>query len=45
MVYLDDLVMFSKYLDDDIKYLNMVFKIFKEYGISLNNKKYVFGTT
>ncbi len=42
VVYLDDLTMFSKYDEEHLYHLTMVFQKCRKYGISLNLKKSLF---
>lgn len=45
IIYLDDFIVFSENPKDHLKHLDIVFKKCREYGISLNPKNYLFGTS
>lgn len=45
VVYLDDMIIFSKHREDHVKHVVQVLEICKEFGISLNPKKSIFGVT
>lgn len=42
-IYLDDLIVFSKYKEEHFNHLELVFQKCQEFGISLNSMKCVFG--
>jgi hypothetical protein len=43
-IYQDDLTVVSKDMKDHISHLRIIFERCRKYGISLNPKKFVFGT-
>lgn len=43
LIYLDDLIVFSKHQEDHFDHLELVFQKCLEFGISLNPKKCIFG--
>lgn len=43
MIYIDDIVGFSKRREDHIDHIKEVLKKYREFGISLNPKKFIFG--
>lgn len=43
LIYLDDLIVFSKSRDDHFDHLEKIFQKFQQFEISLNPKKCVFG--
>ena len=45
VVYLDDVIVYSKNREDHIQHLTQIFKRCRKYGISLNPKKTIFGVT
>ena len=45
LVYLDDLLIFSKTEEDHLKHINLILKRFEKSGILLNHTKCVFGMT
>lgn len=45
IIYMDDLIVYSKDVDDHPQHLRQIFQRCKEFGISLNPKKCIFGVT
>ena len=45
VVYLDDIMIFSKKREEHASHLKQIFERCRKYGISLNPKKYVFAVT
>jgi hypothetical protein len=45
VVYLDDVMVYSKNRSDHILHLTKIFERCRKYGISLNPKKTIFGVT
>lgn len=43
VIYMDDLTMYSKDVDDHPRHLRQIFQRCREFGISLNPKKCIFG--
>jgi hypothetical protein len=43
VVYLDDVTVYSKNMEEHIQHLTQIFKRCRKYGISLNPKKTIFG--
>jgi hypothetical protein len=43
VVYLDDVTVYSKNIEDHIQHLTQIFERCRKYGISLNPKKTIFG--
>jgi hypothetical protein len=43
LVYLDDVILYSKNIEDHIQHLTQIFERCRKYGISLNPKKTIFG--
>jgi hypothetical protein len=43
VVYLDDVTVYSKNIEDHIQHLTHIFERCRKYGISLNPKKTIFG--
>ena len=44
LIYIDDLIIFSKTSNDYISHLKMVFQSTDKYNLSLNPKKYMFAS-
>lgn len=43
LIYLDDLIVFTKVEDDHFDALESIIKKCQEFGVSLNQKKFIFG--
>jgi hypothetical protein len=42
VIYLDDMIVFSKIEEDHINHLQQIFRKCRRYGLSLNPKKYFY---